>query len=238
MSEDVRYKHDDYSIRSQDSYAHAKYEIVLKWLPQTPNLRVLNAGCGSGEMNILLARQTTWQVDGIDLDEEAIQRSQQLKEAYKATNLHISQAGIETHPGRDYDVIIANDVLEHIEDDRAAIRHLAAMLKPNGTLCVSVPALQWLFGHHDHSLGHFRRYNKALLTSRLAPVFNVEKCRYFAATLIPIAILYSRILQTAYPVAEGSQNPITGRILHTLFEIEKTVALPIGTSLLALATRK
>ena len=236
--EDVRYKHDDYSIRSDDPYAHTKYKVVMSWLPQGRDLRILNAGCGSGEMNILLAQHKNWQIDGIDLDPEAIQLSERLKKQYNAQNLSISLAGIETHPGRGYDVIIANDVLEHIEDDVAAIHHLAQMLKPDGVLCISVPALQWLFGYHDVSLGHYRRYNKALLADHLSADFNVKKSRYFGATLIPIAILYSRILKTSYPVAQGSQNPITGAVLRTLLGFEQTIALPTGTSLLAMATLK
>jgi trans-aconitate methyltransferase len=238
MSEDIRYKHDDYSIRSDDPYAHAKYEIVLSWLPQDRPLRILNAGCGSGEMNVLLAKHTNWQVDAIDVDPEAIQLSEQLKAQYGLTNLTMTLSRIETFGGQDYDVIIANDVLEHIEDDVTAMAHLARMLKPGGTLCVSVPALQWLFGYHDVSLGHFRRYNRALLTKRLSEKFDVQETRYFGATLIPIAILYSRILKTAYPVSQGSKNPITGTILGTLLRIEKAVTMPTGTSLLARATPK
>ena len=57
--EDRNYKLADYLARSSDRYTLTKYEIVMQWLPKTPNLRVLNAGCGSGEMNILLSQNLT-----------------------------------------------------------------------------------------------------------------------------------------------------------------------------------
>jgi len=236
MPESIEYKHDDYSIRSSDVYALTKYKVIMKWLPDSPALRILNAGCGSGEMNGLLAQHPGWQIDAIDIDPEAIQLSTQLKESQKLANITITQSRIEDHPGRGYDVIICNDVLEHIEDDSATITSLSNMLKPGGILCVSVPALQWLFGYHDRMLGHYRRYNKQLLIERLSAHFEVKRCRYFAGTLIPIAILYSNILKRSYPVGEQSERSLVGKTLNGLLSLEQNVAFPIGTSLLAMAT--
>ena len=236
MTENIEYKHDDYSIRSDDVYALTKYKIVMKWLPDRPGLRILNAGCGSGEMNALLARNASWHVDAIDIDPEAIQLSQQLKADRKLDNITISQSSIEAHPGRDYDVIICNDVLEHIADDQATIQILSNMLKRDGVLCVSVPALQWLFGYHDRMLGHYRRYNRRLLVTRLSARFTVKHCRYFGGTLIPIAILYSNMLRRPYPVGKQGKNSIAGKTLNGLLALEQDVAFPMGTSLLAMAT--
>ena len=147
------YKYDDYAIRSGDPYALAKYDIIMGWLPKLEGLRVLNAGCGSGELNTLLARQESWQIDALDIDARAVFLSQELKETQNLVNVTISHVRIEDHPGCDYDIIISNDVLEHIQDDNLAIQKLANMLKPDGLLFVSVPALQWLFGYHDEMLG-------------------------------------------------------------------------------------
>jgi cyclopropane fatty-acyl-phospholipid synthase-like methyltransferase len=63
--ENILYKHADYEIRSQDPDALAKYRIVLSWLPDTDGLRVLNSGCGTGEMTALLSENRSWQVDAI-----------------------------------------------------------------------------------------------------------------------------------------------------------------------------
>lgn len=59
-----------------------------------------------------------------------------------------------------FDTIILVHVLEHIEDDRAALTHLHSLLAPGGRILIEVPAMPFLFSHHDEMLGHFRRYNK------------------------------------------------------------------------------
>ncbi|MBD2773877.1 class I SAM-dependent methyltransferase [Iningainema tapete] len=238
-AEDRDYKLADYLARASDRYTLTKYKIVMSWLPKTPNLRVLNAGCGSGEMNILLSQNSTWQVDALDVDVEAIRLSQNLKLEHDITNLNIYHSTIEEYTATEkYDIIVSNDVLEHIEDDRAAMQKLSDLLKPNGLICISVPALQWLFGYHDEMLGHYRRYHRQELIDKLSVNFNLDKCRFFAASLIPVALLYSRALRQAYPIGELQQQSLTTRVLESVLDFECKVSLPIGISLIALASQK
>jgi 2-polyprenyl-3-methyl-5-hydroxy-6-metoxy-1,4-benzoquinol methylase len=234
--ENTVYKYDDYAIRSGDPYALAKYDIIMSWLPKRPGLRVLNAGCGSGELNTLLARHESWQIDAIDIDSKAVHLSQHTKETQKLVNVTISQVGIEDHPGCNYDVIISNDVLEHIHDDKLAIQKLADMLKPDGLLYVSVPALQWLFGYHDEMLGHYRRYNKRTLTERLSSHFDISRYRYFGGTLLPIAILYSLMLRRPYPILSLHRISKVSIALNVMLKLEEKITLPFGSSLLAMAS--
>ena len=238
MLEDKSYKLADYLVRSGDRYALTKYEIVMKWLPQKDNLRILNVGCGSGEMNILLAQKPSWRVDAIDIDADAVEISHKLKAEHQIENLNIYHSSIEDFTGLHgrYDVIVSNDVLEHIENDLAAIKHLSNLVKPNGIVCISVPALQWLFGYHDEQLGHYRRYSRINLTHKLSKFLDVKKCRYFAAILIPIALLYSCWLRKSYPVGGLGKESLIAKILKWLLAIEAKIPLPIGTSLIALAT--
>ncbi len=74
----------------------------------------------------------------------------------------------DTSPTEAVDVVLALDVIEHVEDDAAFVRELAAHLRPGGRLLVTVPAHQALFGPHDVALGHFRRYSRAGLVALLA----------------------------------------------------------------------
>lgn len=238
MQEDKSYKLADYLVRSSDQYALTKYQIVMSWLPKKDNLRILNAGCGSGEMNILLAQNTSWHVDAIDVDEEAIRISNKLKLENQVENLTMFQTSIEefVEKGSKYDIIVSNDMLEHIEDDVEAMKKLADLLKPNGILFISVPALQWLFGYHDEQLGHYRRYNKRNLTSKLSQFLQIKKSRYFAGSLIPIVLLYSCWLRQSYPVGQQGQKSLIAKTLKWLLTTEAKLALPIGTSLLVEAT--
>ena len=69
---------------------------------------------------------------------------------------------------RRFDAIVAVNVIEHIEDDRALVARLAALLKPGGKLLVYVPACPFAYGTLDRALGHYRRYTRASLTKLLA----------------------------------------------------------------------
>ena len=63
-------------------------------------------------------------------------------------------------PDRHYDLIGAFDVIEHIEDDAAALASIAAKLKPGGKFVMTVPAHQWMWSAHDVVNHHKRRYSK------------------------------------------------------------------------------
>jgi SAM-dependent methyltransferase len=59
-----------------------------------------------------------------------------------------------------YDCIYSANVLEHVEDDFNFIKELSLKIKPNGFLVSFVPASKILYSQFDHSIGHYRRYNK------------------------------------------------------------------------------
>ncbi len=86
--------------------------------------------------------------------------------------------------------IYSVNVLEHIEDDVAALRDLFETLSPGGTLLLYVPAFPILFSAMDHKIGHYRRYRLGSLRHQLEQVgFRVEDGRYvdslgFFATLV------------------------------------------------------
>lgn len=65
------------------------------------------------------------------------------------------------------DLVCAFDVLEHIEDDRAALRAWIDWLKPSGRLCISVPAHRSRWGAGDEWAGHWRRYDRSDLVELL-----------------------------------------------------------------------
>ena len=78
------------------------------------------------------------------------------------------------------DSVIAVNVLEHVEDDEAFLRCAHKALAQGGTLLLFVPAFPWLYGTLDKVAGHFRRYDKALLRSKLKKAgFRVLDLFYF-----------------------------------------------------------
>jgi SAM-dependent methyltransferase len=90
-----------------------------------------------------------------------------------------------------YDLVLMLDVLEHMEDDRAALRDAASsFLKPGGWLLLSVPAGKGLFSRHDELLGHKRRYapsNLRMLAGD-AGLAVIDHGELFASLLVPRAM--------------------------------------------------
>jgi SAM-dependent methyltransferase len=78
-------------------------------------------------------------------------------------------------PTSSFDRVIAAEVLEHIPDDRGAMAELARVLRPGGTMAVTVPRwgpelITWAISDEYHSTpgGHVRIYRRSVLTERLA----------------------------------------------------------------------
>ncbi len=91
--------------------------------------------------------------------------------------------------------LTALDLLEHIEDDGAAVREFARVLAPGGVLLITVPACPFLWSEHDEALNHVRRYRASRLR-RLLDEAGLEILRLsplIATLLLPIALL--RLLQ-------------------------------------------
>ena len=229
------YQFDDLLTRSQDQYAHAKYRIIAAYLQGAGPLRVLNAGCGSGELSLLLAA-AGHTVIGIDPAPEYVAIARQNAAAAHVTGCAFDVRSIEEFEAdAPFDCVVATDVLEHIEDDRAAIRKLGRLVRPDGRVILTVPAGPWLFGFHDEALGHFRRYSRRALADLAREALVVRRIRYFGVTLIPVCLLYSRILRKPYPVAETGdrdRKPFTAGLLGALLRLDSRLQVPFGTSLI------
>jgi SAM-dependent methyltransferase len=89
-----------------------------------------------------------------------------------------------------FDLAASLDVIEHLEDDLAALRELRRTVAPGGALLVTVPAYQWLWSGHDEINHHHRRYTRRSL-QRVAEQAGWEQVRttYFNSLLLPVAVM-------------------------------------------------
>jgi SAM-dependent methyltransferase len=79
-----------------------------------------------------------------------------------------------------FDTVLCCNVLEHIEDDRRAVRNMLRVLAAGGRLLLLVPALPSLFNDLDRIAGHQRRYTKATLSGTIDPALGrVKRLAYF-----------------------------------------------------------
>ena len=171
-----------YALADQERMARAKNYFAWQARLVTRELgrRVIEVGCGIGNFTgTLLDRDM---VVAMDIDPRCAER---LTERYPSPrNLHVvtgdpcHYAFLELarfHP----DSCVCLNVLEHIEDDSAAIAGMASVLMPGGVIVLLLPAFPSLFGPIDRNLGHHRRYTRHSI-SRLAAVagLHVRKAHY------------------------------------------------------------
>ena len=115
-------------------------------------LRILDAGCGTGRN--LIEFGPLGDARGIDSSPEAIEFCR------RRGVLGATEGRLESLPFDDgsFDLILATDVLEHIEDDQSVMRELRRVAAPGACLLATVPAYRWLWSQHDDAHHHFRRY--------------------------------------------------------------------------------
>ena len=145
--------------------------------------RILEIGCGTGHNLPMLAR--FGQIEAIEIDPAA------RRIAGERLGRPVGAAPLPVLPGVPrgaYDLVAVLDVVEHIEDDVAALKAMAACLKPGGKVLITVPAHPWMWSAHDVVNHHHRRYTKATLKDAIARAgLRPEKLGYFNSLLFPLA---------------------------------------------------
>jgi SAM-dependent methyltransferase len=142
--------------------AWLRFDSIRKGLRTARPRTVLEIGAGEGGLGAWLARHYAY--TGVELDD----RSRSAAEARIAANGHGAMAAKLTDvTDREFDLVGAFEVLEHIADDDQALRDWREYLRPEGWLLLSVPAHQEDFGNADELVGHYRRYERDTLRSQL-----------------------------------------------------------------------
>lgn len=153
-----------------------KYHLVAKFistLELRPTPRILDFGCGPGNMRDLLPRRA--EVTSIEPSFDA------LWFCHSRGYDRLVQAVGESLPLEDegFDLVVAIDVLEHIEDDVWVMQELYRVCAPGAFLVLTVPAFQFLWGEHDTRYGHKRRHTARSLKVKLERAgFSVTKLSY------------------------------------------------------------
>lgn len=203
--------------------------------------RILDVGCGTGEMVDMLREFGT--VTALDRAPEAVQYCC----ARFGAQVDVRLGGIpEDLPNAGtLDLVTAFDVIEHLDDDLGALRALCATLVPGGLLVVTVPAFAMLWGPHDVLNEHRRRYTPAHLRAQLvAGGFVVDRVTCFNSWLFPFVAVVRTLQRRRRTAPRSDFHQLPGpsnRLLLALFASEaavlRKVTLPIGVSILAVSHR-
>src|SRR5512145_758669 len=155
------------------SRTRALKAIMDRLLPQTPDFRLLDVGCGAGNMIHHLSHYG--QVKGLEIDPRPVKMAHQ--RGYDVDQFDATQP--MPFSGNSFDAVTALDVIEHNQDDLAILADSFRVLKPGGHMIITVPALMWLWSHNDDINAHVRRYTAGELKQKLAQTgFTIRRVTY------------------------------------------------------------
>lgn len=205
------------------------FESFEPWL----NGEILELGCGTGTFTALMAERN-WRVTAVDIDPDFVEIAARRLSGW--TNVEVGCADItRMKDGPLYDTIILLDVLEHIEDDVGLLKSISERLRAGGRLILKVPALPSIYSRLDEAIGHYRRYDKGALASRLKQAGLIPgDMRHLNALGILGWVINGKVLRRTTPPA--MQVDAFDRIVPVACRIERALRLPVGLSLISLST--
>jgi SAM-dependent methyltransferase len=202
--------------------------MLRRLLPTVPGPRILNAGCGAGSLTLRLL-EAGLDVTSVDASAAFVAR---LREEVAARHpgrpapVHEGDLHALAHADGSFDGAVCGEVLEHLDDDRAAMAEIARVLAPGGVLVASVPANPWRYDWLDHWAGHRRRYTPAGLEAPLREAgfaeVRVEPWGF------PLTGLYHRrvfmpMLRRRLEAAGGAPPGPPARALRPLFPLVRAL---------------
>lgn len=150
------------------NYYYSIFTKITKYCSRKDD--VLDFGAGIGTVADLWFKNFKNKPDCVELDEKL--RKILTQKGYAAFQSLNSLRG-------KYHLIYSVNVLEHIYDDVGTLIELSKFLKPNGVLVLYVPAHMVLYSNFDEEVGHYRRYDKSELVSKLITAgYKVQSSEY------------------------------------------------------------
>ena len=214
---------------------------LIEELAVDRQVAVLDVGTGTGANLALLHRLGFSRAVGLDSSEEAVGfcRARGLEE--------VRQGDICDLPFADasFGLVLATDVVEHVDDDVGALREVARVLTPDGHLLLTVPALQALWGLQDELAQHKRRYRRSVLLQRMRQAgLQPVRSFYFNSLLLGPIWLGRQLIRVLKPNLRSEaeiNSPLLNRLLLGVFradtQLASRVPLPLGVSILVVARR-
>jgi SAM-dependent methyltransferase len=215
--------------------------ILDRYYPRPGQLRILDAGCGTGGALPFLARYGT--VTAVDLVPHALR----LAARRGPSRLACASVAALPLPAASFDLVTSFDVLAMLprEEEPAALAEMVRVLAPGGRAFVRAAAHDWLRGAHDRVWHVAHRYAPGELRALLAQAgLCVEYLSYANMWLFPVAAL-KRLAEHIWPPFNQSDLAIEyGRLDRLLGAVLASEArwlgrrrLPFGLSLIALARK-
>lgn len=205
------------------------------------NARFLDVGTSTGTNLRLLTGLGFSNVVGVELNPDAAEF------ARKKTGVEVVVADSTALPfeNNEFDCVFATDVIEHIENDEAALKELARVLRPGGKLIITVPAFMSLWGLQDDLSHHHRRYRMHQLRRVVVGAgLTINESFYFNFLLFPAVFLVRRLMRV-FPLKIRSEGDLNAGglnfVLSAVFNLDCRLArrlrVPFGVSACVVCSR-
>lgn len=193
-----------------------RYGRLLSLLPRRPG-SVADVGCGTGFMSVLMARRG-WAVTAVDANPVSLAA---FSDAAAEWNIRVHRADLFRFRMEPADALVCQEVLEHIPDDRSALRKMSAFLKPGGRAVFCVPYRENLdaktvrcpeCGAAAHRSGHLHRYDEAGFAERVDAagfrvlrterIVNKRAVKWLVSAGLPAtgaALAFDRLMNRLFP---------------------------------------
>jgi SAM-dependent methyltransferase len=234
-------------IEDQSFWFRARNRLIVQLVSSIagPNDRFLEIGCGTGYVLQAVVHQCGLRGTGTELLSAGLEHARRRVPEANLVELDAREMPyVET-----FDIAGAFDVLEHIDDDLAALRGLHRAVRPSGHLVLTVPQHPWLWSAADTVACHVRRYRRSELIERVrAAGFTPIRVTSFVSTLLPLMAL-SRLTERLACRRSGydplDDLTVPGPInwaFEKVLDLERVlvrhgVSLPVGGSLVLVARR-
>jgi SAM-dependent methyltransferase len=225
----------------------ARRKIIFDWinmlLVRYKDPRILDVGCGTGYNLNLLKNIGCSEPVGLDISLDALNYCH----SRNLTQLICGDSVYLPFKHGSFDVILALDLIEHLDDDLRALSEFHRLLSVNGKLVLFTPAFNFLWGKQDEVGHHRRRYTTSDLNNKISNIgLSIIKISYTNTFLFPL-IFGGRLVLRFFPlkpklISENDLSPQWANgTLTAIFQAEKgflrRINFPFGVSILCIAEK-
>jgi SAM-dependent methyltransferase len=202
---------------------------------------VLDVGTGTGANLRMLHDLNVRRVTGLDCDETSIR----FCDSKGLGNVRLGDICAMPFADRRFDFVIATDVIEHVDNDVAALREIARVLNNGGKALIAVPAFSSLWGLQDIVAHHKRRYRLRPLLQKMRDAGLDPVRSYYFNYLLFMPIWLARRLISLFGIKRDSEAEFNSPLLNKFFSIIFTIDThtapllhpPFGVSILAIGEK-
>ena len=222
--------------------------IVQSHLKPTGKTKFLEIGCGTGDFIQQIDQIKNLEITGSEIYIKGLVYAKKNLPSVNFVQFDVTKGTV----GAQFDIITAFDVVEHIENDNAALSNISQMLNKDGVLIISVPQHMFLWSKLDEIVKHKRRYSRRELVDKLkANDFDIDYATSFLFILFPL-MLISRLFDRGRDQPLSDEQGLEKRVkfsgvLNTIFDslmrideglIRLGASLPFGGTLVVVARKR